>query len=176
MTELRRELSLKDLILFNITAGITLRWISYAASSGPFTLTIWILAFLFFFMPLAYVVIDFTRKMPTVILLMSSASATVKDAYLQLTNTTIIVHFIPYVYLFLSHMWMNWKTQKKVFPMLLAIAGLLSTLIAVVLSSLPPVGEANPVKYILIVDGGSLIFVLVSIIFYLNARRKLARG
>jgi glutamate:GABA antiporter len=452
MTELRRELSLKDLILFNITAGITLRWISYAASNGPFTITIWILAFLFFFLPLSYVVIDFTRKMPkegglyqwtkatfgpfhgfvcawcyvvnnlfyypsllvaiasyaayifagtqalqdnvayirnfslialwgvlflnligmkfgkwvenigglsiwipgtlvivfgflhyfrvgsaldfshanfipnfkllgtwavwqtlcfafsgielsstmseeihdpeknlprsiytagiiivciyalgtlavmvsvsgtkinlitgiiqaisevlsnaglgflkpwiavlltagglgtlgawlagparlpytvgvdrylpkslgkihprwgtpyvsllwlgaisTVILLMSSASSTVKDAYLQLTNATIIVYFIPYIYLFVSHIWMNWNSERKIVPIFLAIAGCLSTLIAVILSSLPPEGETHPLKYILIVDGGSLIFVLLSVIFYLTARRKLAR-
>src|SRR4029079_3239567 len=64
MSELRRELSLRDLILFNITAGVTLRWISFAASNGVFTLSIWLLAFLFFFLPLSYVVIDFTRKMP----------------------------------------------------------------------------------------------------------------
>jgi amino acid transporter len=110
----------------------------------------------------------------TVVLLMSSASSTVKDAYLQLTNATIIVYFIPYIYLFLSHMRMNWTTSRKPLPFLMAIAGLASTLSAVVLSSLPPEGEKAPLKYILIVDGGSAAFVLLSVIFYWNARRKMA--
>jgi hypothetical protein len=98
----------------------------------------------------------------------------VKDAYLQLTNATIIVYFIPYLYLFLSHMRMNWTTTKKPLPLVMAIAGLASTLSAVILSSLPPEGETAPVKYILIVDGGSAAFVLLSVIFYWNARRKMA--
>jgi hypothetical protein len=71
-------------------------------------------------------------------------------------------------------MWMNWKNGKKPLPFLMAIAGLLSTLSAVVLSSLPPGGEKSPLKYILIVDGGSLAFVLLSVFFYWNARRKIA--
>jgi len=111
----------------------------------------------------------------TVILLMSSASSTVKDAYLQLTNATIIVYFIPYIYLFLAHMWTNWKTEKRTVPFAIAIAGLVSTFSAVVLSSLPPEGETHRLKYVLIVDGGSLAFILLSVIFYWNARRKMAR-
>ena len=105
---------------------------------------------------------------------MSSASSTVKDAYLQLTNATIIVYFIPYIYLFLSHIWMNMKSEKKLIALVLAFAGLVSTLSAVVLSSIPPEGESHPLKYVLIVDGGSLIFVSVSFIFYWSAKRKLA--
>ena len=111
----------------------------------------------------------------TVILLMSSASSTVKDAYVQLTNATIIVYFIPYIYLFLAHIWTNWKTEKRPIPFLLAFSGLAATFSAVVLSSLPPEGETHRLKYVLIVDGGSLVFILLSVVFYWNARRKMAR-
>src|SRR5262245_61795886 len=62
--ELRREFSLRDLVLFHITAVITVRWISYAAARGPSSLSLWALAFFLFFLPIAYTVIDFTRKMP----------------------------------------------------------------------------------------------------------------
>jgi glutamate:GABA antiporter len=62
--ELRREFSFRDLILFQITAVITVRWISFAAARGTSSISLWAIAFVFFFFPLAYVVIDFTRKIP----------------------------------------------------------------------------------------------------------------
>ena len=62
--ELRREFTLRDLVLFHITAVITVRWISYAAARGPSSLILWGLAFFLFFLPIAFTVIDFTRKMP----------------------------------------------------------------------------------------------------------------
>jgi len=55
---------LRDLILFHITAIVTLRWISFSAARGPSSLSLWALAFFAFLLPIAYVVIDFTRKMP----------------------------------------------------------------------------------------------------------------
>ncbi len=61
---LRREYGLRDLILFHITAIVTLRWISFSAARGPSSLSLWALAFFAFLLPIAYVVIDFTRKMP----------------------------------------------------------------------------------------------------------------
>src|SRR3990172_3499026 len=63
-SELRREYGLRDLVLFHSTAIITLRWISFAAARGPSSIGLWILAFFAFLLPCAYVVIDFSRKMP----------------------------------------------------------------------------------------------------------------
>jgi glutamate:GABA antiporter len=119
-----------------------------------------------------YVSLLWLGVISTIILLMSSAGATVKEAYVQLTNATIIVYFIPYIYLFLSHIWMNWKTEKKPIPFLLALAGVASTLIAVILSALPD-GFKTTLRYALIVDGGSLLIIVLSMIFYWNARRKM---
>ncbi len=121
-----------------------------------------------------YVSLLWLGGISTVILLMSSAGTTVKDAYVMLTNATIIVYFVPYIYLFLSHILMNWKTERKIGSLLLAAAGLISTLIAVILSGIPPAGEQNPIKYVLLVDGGSLVFILVSMVFYWNATHKTA--
>src|SRR3990172_12158507 len=63
-SELRREYGLRDLVLFHSTAIITLRWISFAAARGPSSIGLWALAFFAFLLPSAYVVIDFSRKMP----------------------------------------------------------------------------------------------------------------
>lgn len=61
---LRREFSLRDLILFHITAIVTVRWISFAAARGPSSISLWASAFFLFFLPIGYVVLDFSRKMP----------------------------------------------------------------------------------------------------------------
>jgi amino acid transporter len=110
----------------------------------------------------------------TVILFMSSAGgASVKQIYSQLTNATIIVYFVPYVYLFSSYVWMIWKTERKLLSLFLPIIGLLSTLTAIILSGWPPADDPAPWHYVGVVDGGSALFILLSMIFYWNATRKL---
>src|SRR5262245_18084132 len=49
--ELRREWSLRDLVLFHVTAVVSVRWISLAAARGPSSLSLWGLSFLVFFLP-----------------------------------------------------------------------------------------------------------------------------
>ena len=46
---LRRELTLWDVVLFNVAAILGLRWIPIAAAAGFVSLTIWVLALVFFF-------------------------------------------------------------------------------------------------------------------------------
>ena len=41
---LRKELSLQDLVLFNLAAIISTRWIGVAAHVGPATIVLWLLA------------------------------------------------------------------------------------------------------------------------------------
>src|SRR5262245_38984671 len=63
-SELRRELRLFDLVLFHVTAILSVRWISYTAARGPSSLTLWAISFAAFFVPAAAAVIDFNRRMP----------------------------------------------------------------------------------------------------------------
>ncbi len=64
MAELKKTLGVWDVILFNVTAIIGLRWISLAAAGGNTSLTLWIAALALFFFPQAVAVIELTRKMP----------------------------------------------------------------------------------------------------------------
>lgn len=57
-------MSLLDIILMNFVAVASLRWIASAASSGPSSLTLWIFAALFFFLPQALAVIHLSTKFP----------------------------------------------------------------------------------------------------------------
>ena len=64
MAELKKTLGVWDVILFNVTAIIGLRWISLAATGGNTSMTLWVTALALFFFPQAVAVIELTRKMP----------------------------------------------------------------------------------------------------------------
>ena len=40
--KLKRELGFRDVILFYVVTGLSLRWIATAAASGPSAIVIWI--------------------------------------------------------------------------------------------------------------------------------------
>ena len=61
---LRRELSLRDLVLFNIAALVSVRWIGVAAHVGPGAITLWLAAAIFFLVPCAFVVANLSRRFP----------------------------------------------------------------------------------------------------------------
>jgi glutamate:GABA antiporter len=62
--QLRRELGLRDLVLFNIAAVIGIRWLAAAAHTGPVSITLWLLAAAFFFVPSALAVATLSAKQP----------------------------------------------------------------------------------------------------------------
>jgi len=53
---LRRELGLRDLVLFNVAAVVGIRWLAAAAHAGPGSITLWVLAAALFFVPSALAV------------------------------------------------------------------------------------------------------------------------
>src|SRR5690242_1710491 len=61
---LKRELGLRDLILFNVAAVVSTRWIAAAAHAGSGALTLWILAGICFLVPCALVVAHLSQRFP----------------------------------------------------------------------------------------------------------------
>lgn len=61
---LRRVLTVRDLVLFNLVAIIGLRWLATAAKAGPSSLVLWVLAVLFFFIPQGMTVAELSRRYP----------------------------------------------------------------------------------------------------------------
>ena len=59
-----KALGLRDLVLMNVVAIVSLRWIARGARIGPASVTLWILACLSFFVPLAYVLSKLARRYP----------------------------------------------------------------------------------------------------------------
>ena len=61
---LRKELGLRDLVLFNVAALTSTRWISVAAHVGPGAIVLWLLAAGLFLVPCAFVVADLSERFP----------------------------------------------------------------------------------------------------------------
>jgi glutamate:GABA antiporter len=61
----KRVLGLRDLVLFYVVTGISLRWIATAAAAGPSSIVIWIGAWLCFYMPLALSVLELSSRYPS---------------------------------------------------------------------------------------------------------------
>src|SRR5262249_32974558 len=63
-TLLRKEMGLIDVVLFNIAAVLGPRWIARAAHVGETSLTMWVVAALFFFVPTALVISELSTRYP----------------------------------------------------------------------------------------------------------------
>ena len=62
--QLRRALTLRDLVLFNLVAIIGIGWVATAAKAGPSSLTLWLLAAVLFFIPQGLAVIQLSASYP----------------------------------------------------------------------------------------------------------------
>jgi glutamate:GABA antiporter len=63
-SKLRRVMGLRDLVLFYTIAVVGLRWIPAAASNGPAAISLWLVAFIFFFIPQALTVSELSSRYP----------------------------------------------------------------------------------------------------------------
>ena len=60
----KRVMGFRDLVLFYVVTGVSLRWIATAAAAGPSSIVIWIGAWLVFYIPLAFSVIELSSRYP----------------------------------------------------------------------------------------------------------------
>ena len=56
-SQLRRVMGFWDVLLFNIGAVLGPRWIAAAAHNGTSSISLWVLAALFFFLPTTFVIV-----------------------------------------------------------------------------------------------------------------------
>jgi len=54
----------RDLLLFYLVTGFTVRWIGTAASAGPSAVVIWLMACLAFYIPLMFTVLELSSRYP----------------------------------------------------------------------------------------------------------------
>jgi glutamate:GABA antiporter len=123
----------------------------------------------------------------SVFISVGGGATTVQEAYDIMVNLTILIYFLPYLYLFAS--FLRLRTMDKELPAdestvtlpggmtgawLIAGCGLLSTGIAMALVFVPPTGTENVLNYEVNLVGQAALLVGVGMFFYWSARRKAA--
>ena len=62
--QLPRVMGFWDVLLFNIATVLGPRWIAAAAHNGPSSISLWIIAAIFFFVPTALVIVELSSRFP----------------------------------------------------------------------------------------------------------------
>jgi len=104
-----------------------------------------------------YVSLLLQGGLATLFILASLANSTVKSAYLLLTQTTLILFFIPYLYIFAAYL--RLRRGRTLGSALTGLFGFAAVAFSIVLGFVPPADEARPVLYELKVVGGVVAFM-----------------
>jgi len=96
----------------------------------------------------------------------SLVGTTVKNAYLVLTQATLVLFFIPYLFMFAAYL--KLRRERTTATTLAGWSGLVAVAFAIFLAFVPPEGE-DPVLYEVKVGGGVAAFMLIG--WWLAARR-----
>src|SRR3989442_895645 len=104
-----------------------------------------------------YVALLVQGGIATVFVVAGLAGSTVRDAYLALVDTTIVLFFIPYLYLFAAYL----RLRRERTPLGLAAgwAGLFAVLLSIGLAFVPAADVANPLAFEAKVVGGVVGFM-----------------
>jgi amino acid transporter len=129
-----------------------------------------------------YVAILTQAVLATLFLVLSvlGRGTTVERGYLILLDTMLLIYFIPYLYLFISYMAVSLKDnapgprpwyEGKIATALTGLSGLLLTLGAMIVATIPPSDTAEPWLFRLKVIGGAALFVAIGGVVYWRGRR-----
>ena len=98
----------------------------------------------------------------TLFVIASLVGSSVKSAYLVLTQTTLILYFIPYLYLFATYL--RLRRERTPGTALVGLVGLAAVLLSIVLGFVPPADEVHPWLYEGKVVGGVIGFMLLGVV------------
>ena len=118
----------------------------------------------------------------SIFILLGALGSSVEEAYLVLIDTTIIVYFIPYLYMFLALPVLRRRgvgAEKPTFTIpggrtgvaLVAASGCAATAVSIVLAMLPTEVVAEPWWFFIRVVGGAAGLIAVGLVFYFGGRR-----
>lgn len=116
-----------------------------------------------------------------VVAFLSQAGTSVHGAYDILVSMTVLVTFVPFVFIFASMIRLQWKPAApgarrvpggKPVAISLGLLGMLSTLVTIGLSAIPSDDEPNKPLAVLKVVGATAIMVAAGIAVYLFGRYK----
>jgi amino acid transporter len=133
-----------------------------------------------------YVALLVQGVLSVIFILAATQGSTVKAAYLKLVNATLIVYFIPFLYMFAAAV--RLEREIAATPGAVPIPGgragnlfwnglgFLTTLIAIILALIPPADTPDKTAFFVQVGGGAAGFALVGFLFYAIAGRNRRRG
>ena len=118
--------------------------------------------------------------------LLATGGSSVKDAYLFFADFTLVLYFIPYLYMFASGIVLRRETASApgAIPIpggtagnvLVNAAGFVVTGLAIVLSCIPPADDENKALRVLLLVGGAIVFVAIGVGLYALAVRRERRA
>ena len=104
----------------------------------------------------------------TLFIIASLVGATVKNAYLVLTQTTLILFFLPYLYLFAAYL--RLRRDRRAQTALTGVVGLAAVAFSIVLGFVPPADEPHPWLYETKVAGGVIGFMTLGLLLARRGR------
>ncbi|MFK7922008.1 MAG: APC family permease [Bacteroidia bacterium] len=120
----------------------------------------------------------------SILFLLSLAGSSVKGAYLLLLDMSVILYFIPFVYMFAA-LWVHRRRRTReseaIMPLgnkawtawLVALLGASITIFSIVISCIPSRDVANPELFLLKLLGGGLLLVGLGVLtFWLNRKSR----
>ncbi len=121
----------------------------------------------------------------TILFLSSIMGSTLKEAFLILLDMSIILYFIPYLYMFASLVWhLKENTggegsvalfrKSKAMGWLVASLGFGVTLFSIVISSMPTKDIENKMLFVVKVVGGAAVLIGAGLIVYYLKKREIA--
>src|SRR5262249_25714375 len=131
-----------------------------------------------------YVAILVQSTLATVFLLLSvlGRGTTVEEVYLILLDTQILIYFIPYIYLFIVFLIHRRRAEDasdvvlapggSIGAWLTGLSGIIVTLFAMIIATVPPPDMADSFLFLLKVIGGAFGFILIGGLIYWRARLK----
>ena len=121
----------------------------------------------------------------SVFLSIGGGKTTIQEAYDIMVNLTILIYFLPYLYLFAAFLRLrsvdaDMTTDANTITLpggsagawVIAGCGLSATLVAMGLVFVPPTGTENVVNYEVNLIGQAAILIAIGMAFYVIARRK----
>jgi amino acid transporter len=116
-----------------------------------------------------------------VCVVLGQAGTTVRGAYEVLVSLAVIWYLIPFLFLFTAMIRLQWKPVEpgvwrvpggRPVAILLAVVGLISILIAIVLAFIPSEEGVNILAAAAKILGGTLAMLGTGVVFYVVARRR----
>ena len=118
----------------------------------------------------------------TLVLLTAISGSAIHEAYLMLIDMTVILSFLPLLYMFAALPVLRRRASGLPGDIALIPGGLLTcwlvggtgfviTLLALVLAMVPPADSPSPTLFAIKVIGGSVVLIIVGLIFYQRRRQ-----